>query len=186
MGVHSTAVVESDVSIGNNSNIWHFAHIRKGAKIGESCNIGKSVYIDTNVTIGNRVKIQNFVSVYTGVTIEDDVFIGPSVTFTNDLYPRAFIWNEDKIAKTLVKKGASIGANATIISGITINEYAMVGAGSVVTKSVPKYALVYGNPAKLQGYVCICGNRLTEIKEEIDSSIVYNCKCGKEILIEKR
>ncbi|MBI2079575.1 N-acetyltransferase, partial [Candidatus Micrarchaeota archaeon] len=128
--------------------------------IGEECNIGKGVYIDSGVVVGNGVKIQNFVSVFNGVVLGDDVFVGPSVTFTNDLYPRAWIWNQEKIAKTEVKKGASIGANATIIAGITIGEYAMVGAGAVVTKNVEPQQLVYGNPAKARGWVCKCGINL--------------------------
>ncbi|VVC03401.1 UDP-3-O-(3-hydroxymyristoyl)glucosamine N-acyltransferase [Candidatus Bilamarchaeum dharawalense] len=169
---HSSAIVEEQTRIGTNTKIWHFAHIRKGADIGKECNIGKSVYIDSNVSIGNNVKIQNFVSVYHGVTIEDDVFVGPSVTFTNDLHPRAWIWKKQKIAKTLIKKGASIGANATIVAGITIGEYAMVGAGAVVTKKVEPYQLVYGNPAKPRGWVCKCGlpvgeQKIKECKHEV-------------------
>ena len=180
---HETAIVESNY-IGKGTKIWHFAHIRENSKIGENCNIGKSCYIDKDVEIGNNVKIQNFVSIYKGVKIEDDVFIGPSVTFTNDLYPRSFIWNEEKIIKTLVKKGASIGANSTILCGIEIGEYALVGAGSVVTKDVPPFGLVYGNPAKLKGYVCYCGRKLSKIKEQKKNKTVYICEnCGKEIEI---
>ncbi|HLC69338.1 MAG TPA: DapH/DapD/GlmU-related protein [Candidatus Bilamarchaeaceae archaeon] len=157
---HLTAIIEDGASVGSGSKVWHFVHVRKGAKLGKNCNIGKGVYIDIDVSIGNAVKIQNFVSVYHGVTIEDDVFVGPSVTFTNDLYPRAWIWNEDRIAKTLVKKGASIGANATIVAGITIGRYAMIGMGSVVTKNVDDFQLIYGNPAKPQGWVCMCGKKV--------------------------
>lgn len=163
---HPTAIVEEGAVIGENTRIWHFVHIRKGAVIGKNCNIGKSAYIDINVFIGNNVKIQNFVSIYHGVTIEDDVFVGPSVTFTNDLYPRAFIWNEQRIAKTLIKKGTSIGANATIIAGIVVGEYAMIGAGSVVTKNVEPFQLIYGNPASLKGWVCRCGKKLEEKPSE--------------------
>jgi acetyltransferase-like isoleucine patch superfamily enzyme len=183
--VHPTAIVEEGAKIGENTRIWHFAHIRENAEIGKNCNIGKSVYIDKDVKIGNNVKIQNFVSIYKGVEIEDDVFIGPSVTFTNDLYPRAFIWGEDKIVKTKVKRGASIGANSTIICGITIGEYAMIGAGSVVTKDVPPFGLVYGNPARLKGYVCYCGKKLENILEEKDDEIVFKCSCGKVVRIKK-
>ena len=181
---HPTAIVESE-AIGDGTQIWHFVHVREGAKIGRDCNIGKGVYIDADVEIGDNVKIQNFVSVYKGVTIEDDVFIGPAVTFTNDLYPRAFIWNEDKISYTMVKKGASIGANSTVISGVTIGEYAMVGAGSTVTKDVVPFGLVYGNPAKLKGFVCYCGNKLKTVVEENEDGVVYGCACGKTIESEK-
>jgi len=181
---HPTAVVESE-EIGEGTRIWHFAHIREKAKIGRNCNIGKCVYIDTGVEIGNNVKIQNFACIYRGVKIEDDVFIGPAVTFTNDLYPRAFIWSEEKIIPTLVKKGASIGANSTIICGITIGEYAMVGAGSVVTRDVPPFGLAYGNPARLKGFVCYCGKKLNEVVEENDVMIIYKCSCGEIVEIRK-
>lgn len=158
---HSTAQVSDLATIGKDTKIWNDSQIREYVKIGGNCNIGKGVYIDINVIVGDNVKIQNNVNVYHGVIIENDVFLGPSMTFTNDLYPRAF--NEDwKVESTLVKKGASIGANATIVCGTVIGEYAMIGAGSVVTKDVPPYALVIGNPARLIGYVCRCGNKLDE------------------------
>lgn len=179
---HPTAIVESE-AIGADTKIWHFAHVREAAKIGKNCTIGKDAYIDTGVEIGDNVKIENFVSVYKGVTIEDDVFIGPGVTFTNDLYPRAFIWSDDKIGYTEVKRGASIGAHATIVCGITIGEYAMVGAGSVVTKDVVPFGLVYGNPARLAGYVCSCGRKLSTIISKEDDKVVYRCECGKEMTI---
>lgn len=181
---HSTAIVESN-SIGEGSKIWHFAHIREYAVIGKNCNIGKSAYIDTRVKMGNNVKIQNFVSIYNGVEIEDDVFIGPSATFTNDLYPRSFIWTEERLIPTLIKKGSSIGANSTIICGITIGEYAMIGAGSVVTKDVQSFGLVLGNPARLKGYVCYCGKKLKNITEENKENIIYLCECGKAVNIKK-
>ena len=158
--VHPTAEVDKRAKIGKETKIWHHAQIREFAEVGENCNIGKGAYIDKNVRIGNRVKIQNYVSVYQGVKIEDDVFIGPSVTFTNDKNPRAWLWDESRLCRTLVKKGASIGANATIICGVTIGRYAMVGAGAVVTKDVPPHGLVLGNPAKLVGFVCECGEKL--------------------------
>jgi len=185
--IHPTAEVSKEAKIGEGTKIWHQAQIREKAEIGEKCNIGKGVYIDFGVKIGNNCKIQNYVSVYHGVTIEDDVFIGPSVTFTNDLYPRAYIWNEEKVSKTLVKKGASIGANSTIICGITIGRFAMVGAGSVVTKDVPDYALVYGNPAKIQGFVCECGRKIAQFEEnEMENLVKCTCKfCKKEFLINK-
>ncbi len=183
--IHPTAIVEEGARIGEGTRIWHFVHIRKGAKIGKNCNIGKGVYIDVNVEIGNNVKIQNFVSIYRGVKIEDDVFIGPHATFTNDLYPRSF--NEDwELVPTLVKKGASIGANATIVCGITIGEYAMIGAGAVVTKDVPPFGLVYGNPARLRGFVCYCGRRLEEKVKEEENYLVFRCSyCGKEVKIRR-
>jgi len=177
---HPTAVVESD-DIGEGTKIWHFAHVRERAKIGKNCVIGKSVYIDEDVEIGDRVKVQNFVSVYKGVRIENDVLVGPSVTFTNDLYPRAFSWDADKITMTVVKEGASIGANSTIVCGVTISEYAMIGAGSVVTKDVPPFGLVYGNPAELKGFVCYCGRKLSRIVREEGEKRVYKCECGKEV-----
>lgn len=182
---HPTAVVESD-DIGEGTRIWHFAHLREGSKIGRDCNIGKSCYIDTGAKIGDRVKIQNFVSVYRGVTIEDDVFIGPSVTFTNDLYPRSFIWDEEHVVQTRVCRGASIGANATIVCGITIGEYALVGAGSVVAEDVPAFALVIGNPASRVGWVCQCGRRLHRVAEMTCGRTVYTCEtCGRQVEIEE-
>ncbi len=169
--IHNTAEVSAEARIGEKTKIWNQAQVREGAQIGEDCIISKNVYIDENVVIGSRVKIQNNVNVYHGVTIEDDVFLGPSMTFTNDMYPRSF--NSDWIiSKTLVKRGASIGANATIRCGITIGEYAMVGAGSVVTKDVPPHMLVAGNPAQKVGWVCECGFKLDG---------AYCCmKCGKK------
>lgn len=176
--IHPTAEVSDRAKIGNGTKIWHHAQVRENAEIGENCNIGKGVYIDFGVKIGNNVKIQNYVSIYHGVVIEDDVFIGPSATFTNDLYPRAKYWGEERLVKTLVKKGASIGANATIVCGLTVGEYAMVGAGSVVTKDVPQHALVLGVPARLRGYVCECG---FPAKKE---NAHYICtKCGKKFEI---
>src|SRR4030042_563532 len=131
---HPSAIVEEGADIGDKTKIWHFAHVRKGAKIGSGCIIGKSTYVDEGAIIGNNVKIQNFVSVYNGVEIGNDVFVGPSVTFTNDKMPRAFIWNEERLVKTRIGNGASIGANSTIICGIRMGDYSMVGAGSVLTK----------------------------------------------------
>ncbi len=177
--VHKTAEVAEGAVIGDGTKIWNQAQIREGASIGENCIISKNVYIDENVIIGSRVKIQNNVNVYHGVTIEDDVFLGPSMTFTNDMFPRAF--NKDwKVVGTVVRKGASIGANATVVCGTVIGEYAMIGAGSVVTKDVRSHALVVGNPARQIGWVCECGARLDECGK---------CsECGKiwDICIEKR
>lgn len=173
--VHPSAFIEEDVSIGAGTKLWHLVQVRKGAKIGKNCNFGKSVFIDTNVVIGDNVKIQNFVSVYQGVTIEDDVFVGPHVCFTNDFLPRATAagW---ELVKTHVKKGASIGANATIICGVTIGEYAMIGAGSLVSKDVGKHELVYGNPARLKGYVCFCGSILSKTQNPLTEGTSLKCK----------
>jgi len=151
--IHKSAYVEDDTQIGDGTDIWHFVHIRKNAKIGKNCNIGKSVYIDTKVEIGNNCKVQNFATLYKGLKVGNDVFIGPHACFTNDVYPRAHIWDDDKIVETIVKDGASIGANSTIIAGVTIGKYAMIGAGAVVTKDVPDNCLVVGNPAKIVGSV---------------------------------
>jgi len=184
--IHPTAIIEDNVKIGDNTHIWHFVHVRKNAKIGRNCNIGKDVYIDAGVEIGDNVKIQNGVSVYKGVKIEEDAFIGPYAVFTNDLYPRSFN-REWKVIPTLVKKGASIGANATIVCGVTIGKYSLVAAGSVVTRNIPDYGLVMGNPARLRGFVCICGKPLKEIKRMTKRFIVYKCSsCGREIRIKRK
>lgn len=168
--IHPTAEVSTDAIIGDGTKVWNLAQVREKSYIGRNCIISKNVYIDTKVKIGNGVKIQNNVNIYHGVYIDDDVFLGPSMTFTNDKIPRAF--NHDWIiTETHVKKGASIGANATIVCGVTIGEYAMIGSGSVVSKDVPPHALVVGNPARQIGWVCTCGNRLDDN---------YTCKsCGK-------
>lgn len=171
--IHETAEVSESAIIGSGTKIWNQAQVRNDAVLGENCVISKNAYIDEYVKIGNRVKVQNNVNVYHGVTIEDDVFLGPSMTFTNDMFPRSFNI-EWRIAHTLVKKGASIGANATIRCGIMIGEYAMIGSGSVVTKDVKPHALVVGNPAKQIGWVCQCGFKLdnsgvcTECNEKYD------------------
>lgn len=153
INIHSTAIIDEGAQIGAGTHIWHFCHVMPGAVVGKNCNIGQNVFIDNNVMIGNGVKIQNNVSVYNAVTLQDDVFVGPSVVFTNVINPRSFIERKNEFKPTLVKKGASIGANATIVCGITIGEYAMIGAGAVVTKDVEAYALVVGNPAKQVGTV---------------------------------
>lgn len=157
--IHPSAEVSAQAEVGHGTRIWHYAHVREGARIGENCIIGKDVYIDHEVMIGNNVKIQNGVSVYYGVTVEDDVILAPNATVTNDLYPRAFSENW-QVIPTLIKRGASVGANATIICGVTLGEYCMVAAGTVVTKSVPAHGLVMGNPGRLRGFVCKCGLKL--------------------------
>jgi UDP-2-acetamido-3-amino-2,3-dideoxy-glucuronate N-acetyltransferase len=165
--VHETAVIDEGCKIGKGTTIWHFTHIMPKSIIGENCNIGQNVVISPEVIIGNNVKIQNNVSIYTGVICEDDVFLGPSMVFTNVINPRSAINRRENYVKTLVKKGASIGANATIICGNQIGEYAFIGAGAVVTKSVPAYALVIGNPAKHYGWMSEFGHRLRFNEEGI-------------------
>ncbi len=181
MFVHPSAEVEKGAVIGANSRIWHLCHVRRDARIGEECVLGRGVFVDAGVQIGNRVKIQNYVSVYHGVTIEDGVFVGPHVCFTNDLFPRAI--NADlslkgaddwTLTETRVQVGAAIGANSTIVCGVTIGRWAMIGSGSVVTRNVADYALVVGNPARQIGYVCPCGIR----KATLEAAM--NCgNCGK-------
>lgn len=158
--VHESSYVDEGCEIGEGTKIWHFSHVMGGCTIGKRCNIGQNVVISPGVTLGDGVKIQNNVSVYTGVVCEDGVFLGPSCVFTNVINPRAFIERKSEYRKTTVKQGASIGANATIVCGHDIGRYAFVGAGAVVTKNVPDYALVYGSPARIQGYVCRCGEKL--------------------------
>ena len=157
---HESACIDTDTHIGAGSKIWHFSHILHGSTVGMDCNIGQNVVIGPNVLIGNGCKIQNNVSIYQGVTLEDDVFCGPSMVFTNVFNPRANIRRMHEARPTLVKHGATLGANCTIVCGLTIGAYAFVGAGAVVTKDVPDYALVYGNPAAQHGWVCQCGEKL--------------------------
>jgi UDP-2-acetamido-3-amino-2,3-dideoxy-glucuronate N-acetyltransferase len=157
---HETAVVDAGCEIGNGTKIWHFSHIMSNCFIGESCNIGQNVVISPAVKLGRNVKIQNNVSVYTGVICEDDVFLGPSMVFTNVINPRSHVNRRNEYAETLVRKGASIGANATVVCGNEIGEYALIGAGAVITKPVKAFALVVGNPAKQIGWVSEYGHRL--------------------------
>jgi UDP-2-acetamido-3-amino-2,3-dideoxy-glucuronate N-acetyltransferase len=158
--VHETAIIDPGACIGAHTKIWHFSHVLGGSKIGESCNIGQNVVIGPDVTIGDRCKIQNNVSVYKGVTLEEGVFCGPSMVFTNIINPRAEIAKMDQVRPTLVKKGATIGANATVVCGTTLGRYCLVGAGAVVTRNVPAHAMVVGNPARIMGWACACGERL--------------------------
>ena len=158
--VHPTAIVDEGVALGAGTRIWHFVHVCSGATIGARCSLGQNVFIARGVPIGDGVKIQNNVSVYEGVEIADDVFLGPSCVFTNVHNPRAFVERKTEYRKTIVARGASIGANAVIVCGCTIGEYAFVGAGAVVTRDVPAYAIVVGNPARFLGWMCHCGVRL--------------------------
>jgi UDP-2-acetamido-3-amino-2,3-dideoxy-glucuronate N-acetyltransferase len=184
--IHPTADVSPEAEIGEGTAIWHQAQIREGVRIGPGCIISKGVYIDSGVTLGQNVKVQNNVSIYHGVTIESSVFCGPHCVFTNDKWPRAVnpdgtIKSADdwQVVKTLVREGASIGANATIICGVTIGRWAMVGAGSVVTRDVPDYGLVLGNPAQLYGFVCPCGVRLPSMAEVLpDEATMVQLVCA--------
>jgi len=157
---HSTAVIDEGAVIGNGTSIWHFSHLMKGCRIGNNCTIGQNVFIASNVVLGNNVKVQNNVSLYDGVECEDDVFLGPSCVFTNVINPRSAVSRKNEFKQTLIKKGVTIGANATIICGVIINEFAFIGAGSVVTKNVPAYALVTGNPAKQTAWISEHGSKL--------------------------
>lgn len=180
---HSTAVIEEGCKIGKGTKIWHFSHIMSGCTIGENCNLGQNVVVSPEVVLGNNVKVQNNVSIYTGVICDDDVFLGPSMVFTNVTYPRSAINRKNEYAKTHVGKGASIGANATIICGHNIGEYAFIGAGSVVTKNVPPYSLWVGNPAKQMGWISEFGHRLQFNKDNIaicpESKASYKMENGK-------
>lgn len=172
---HETAIIDEDCQIGTSTKIWHFSHIMSGSIIGKGCNLGQNVVVSPNVILGNNVKVQNNVSIYTGVVCEDDVFLGPSMVFTNIINPRSAIIRRDQYSKTTVKKGASIGANATIVCGHDIGEYAFIGAGAVVTKDIPNFALVVGNPSKQIGWVGEYGHRL-----EFDEDNMATCKESKQ------
>ena len=167
---HESAIIDDDCTIGCGTKIWHFSHIMSGCTIGRDCNIGQNVVVSPQVVLGNNVKVQNNVSVYTGVTCEDDVFLGPSAVFTNVINPRSAIARKDQYRPTVVKRGASIGANATIVCGHTIGQYALIGAGAVVTKDVKPYALVVGNPARQTGWVSEYGHKL-----KFDSNNIAVC-----------
>ena len=172
---HETTVIDEGCQIGEGTKIWHFSHIMPNCKIGSNCNIGQYVVVSPDVILGNNVKVQNNVSIYTGVICEDDVFLGPSMVFTNVINPRSAINRRGEYSKTIVKKGASIGANATIVCGNNIGEYAFIGAGAVVTKEVPPYALLVGNPAKQIGWISEYGHRL-----EFNTDGLAECSESKE------
>ena len=157
---HESAVIDDNCEIGEGTKIWHFSHLMSGCRIGKRCNIGQNVVVSPQVILGDNVKVQNNVSIYTGVICEDDVFLGPSMVFTNVINPRSAIIRKDQYQETIVRKGASIGANATVVCGNEIGEYAMIGAGAVITKKVPAFALVYGNPARQNGWVSEYGHKL--------------------------
>ena len=178
--IHSSALVDQGCIIGKGTKVWHFSHIMPGCKIGERCNIGQNVVVSPDVVLGDNVKVQNNVSIYTGVTCDDDVFLGPSMVFTNVINPRSAINRRDQYARTHVGKGASIGANATIVCGHDIGEYAFIGAGAVVTKNVPAFALVVGNPARQLGWVGEYGHRL-----HFDANGIATCEeSGQQYLLE--
>ncbi len=177
---HESCYIDDGCVIGDDTKIWHFTHVMAGARIGQRCNIGQNVVVSPDVVVGNNVKVQNNVSLYTGVILEDDVFCGPSMVFTNVVNPRSHISRKHEYKRTLVRQGATIGSNATVVCGHTIGQYAFVGAGAVVTKDVPDYALVIGNPARITGWMCECGLNLTDgPKPPIDST----CRaCGMRFL----
>ena len=179
--VHESSYIDENVEIGENTKIWHFCHILSNTKIGNNCSFGQNCVVGANVVVGNGVKVQNNFSIYEGVEIEDDVFLGPSCVFTNVINPRAFIQRRDEFKKTLLKKGCSIGANATIVCGVEIGEYALVGSGAVVTKDVLPYALVVGVPSYQIGWVGISGNTLEFNKEGIgeDEFAFYRVESGR-------
>lgn len=179
---HETAIIDEGCEIGKGTKIWHFSHVMSHCKIGENCNLGQNVVVSPDVVLGNNVKVQNNVSIYTGVICEDDVFLGPSMVFTNVMNPRSAVNRRNQYLKTVVKKGVSIGANATIVCGNPIGEYAFIGAGAVVTKEVPAYALLVGNPAKQIGWMSSYGHRLAFTNGEAtcpESGEVYKLENNK-------
>jgi UDP-2-acetamido-3-amino-2,3-dideoxy-glucuronate N-acetyltransferase len=182
INVPPTSIVDKTAVIGEGTRVWNFVHIREKAEIGKDCVIGDYVYVCRGVKIGNNVKLENRATVFEGVTIEDKVFVGPHVTFTNDFYPRSFS-TDWKITQTHVKKGASIGAGTVIVCGVTIGEYALIGAGSVVTKDIPAYALAYGNPARIKGFICRCSRKL-EVTEKKKNYVLMKCRvCDEKYMI---
>jgi len=185
--IHQTAVVDDGAQIGDGTKIWHFCHIMSKAQIGKNCSLGQNVFVADNVVLGNNVKVQNNVSIYTGVICEDDVFLGPSMVLTNVINPRSAVVRKNEYKQTLIKKGATIGANATIVCGHTIGQYAFIGAGAVVTKDVPDFALIVGNPAKQIGWMSRYGHRLNFDNQNIavcpESGEKYQLSDGKVSII---
>ncbi len=176
--IHPTAIVDQGAVIGDGTRVWHWSHIMNNVTVGCDCNIGENAFIENGVEIGNRVKIKNNVAIYTGVKCEDDVFLGPNCVFTNVINPRSFIERKAEFKKTIIKQGATIGANATIVCGHNIGQYAFVGAGSVVVKDVPDYTMVIGNPARFHAYVCKCGKKLNTNMQCMD--------CGREYKVSEQ
>lgn len=177
--IHPTAVVDKTANIGEGTKVWHLVHVRENAEIGRNCVLGHSAYVGKGVKIGNCVKLENRATLYQGVKIEDKVFVGPHVTFTNDPYPRSFSTSW-KIVETLVREGASIGAGSVVVCGVTIGKYAMIGAGSVVTKDIPSHALAYGNPAEIGGFACKCGVGLKKAEENREFVLMKCPRCGEK------
>ncbi len=189
--IHPTADIDAEALVGDKTYIWQHVQVRSQAKIGSECIIGKGVFIDFGAIVGNRVKVQNYANIFRGVTIEDGVFIGPSVCFTNDMFPRAVKMNGElqdyrdwKCYETRVKTGAGIGAGSIIVCNTTIGKWAIVGAGSVVTRDVPDYAIVYGNPARIKGFVCPCGNKFPSRKNIEEDEIVTCSKCNTSTTLQ--
>jgi UDP-2-acetamido-3-amino-2,3-dideoxy-glucuronate N-acetyltransferase len=184
VSVHESSYVDEPCEIGEGTKIWHFSHVMKNSRIGRNCNIGQNVVISPQCVIGDNVKIQNNVSVYTGVILEDDVFCGPSMVFTNVFNPRSHVERKNEYRTTLVKQGATIGANATVVCGTTLGRYSFVGAGSVVTRDVPDYAMVYGNPARLRGWSCACGVKLEIAAAPAKTETVRCAACNQDYRYE--
>ena len=189
--IHSSSFVDEAVQIDENTKVWHFSHILKNSIIGKDCSFGQNSVVGPNVKIGNGVKVQNNISIYEGVEIEDDVFLGPSMVFTNVVNPRSFIVRKDEFKKTLLKKGSSVGANATILCGSTIGEYSLIGAGSVVLNDVKPFALMVGVPAKQIGWVSFSGNRLNfddsnETQDKTENDILYHLNNNQVYMVEEK
>jgi UDP-2-acetamido-3-amino-2,3-dideoxy-glucuronate N-acetyltransferase len=187
--VHETSVIDKPSRIGKGTRIWHFCHLMPGVTIGERCILGQNTFVSAGVRIGNNVKIQNNVSIFEGVVIEDDVFCGPSCVFTNVINPRAHVARHDEFLPTIVKQGATIGANATILCGLNIGRFAFIGAGAVVTRDVPDYALVYGNPARIKGWRCQCGEKISfnggnEAKCSACARVYRKDKSGTNVIVQ--
>jgi len=183
---HETAIVDDNVTVGEGTKIWHFSHILSGTKIGKNCSFGQNCVVGEDVTIGNGVKVQNNVSIYKGVEVEDDVFLGPSMVFTNVINPRAFIQRKEEFKPTLLKKGCSIGANATIVCGVTVGEYALIGSGAVVNRDVKPYALMVGVPAKQIGWVGISGNTLAFVDNKSQDEFANYELIDNQLKVERK